>query len=844
MKRSILLIIVVLFSLKLFSYNSLTDWRYIKDERFTIYYPEGQYLYAKYTLNSLREYAPKIDRITSNERKQKVNIVLEDTGEYYNGLANPIENKLRLFLNTPNTSSAFTSQEWLNMLVIHEYTHHSHLTSTKKTPLLLTKIFGNIFSPNLYSPMWIVEGITVRNESFFSPYMGRLNNGYYSEIIQAQLREDSFQNHIKANYYLDDYPLGNYYIYGGAFFKWLSDNYGEEKLTDFFNNYGSNLRNVLWSSLFPKYTLDRSAKIIFNKDFPSLFKQWKNYLEMSANFDKDFRNINIDHDWDNTLLVNNLTSDNKSHLYFFELNKYYKHYRGNIVSYNVETHESEIIYHSNSSLTTNMEVYGNNLYFSEEEGDFTGNNLINLGYSGTSVLKKMDLDEDKSVSVIFKRPFKDFTVAQNGSIYYTTEDNNTMTSSLFKYSRNHHSLVKNFPFLISELSYQDNKIYCTYKYPNSSWDIAEISLIDNAFTPLIITKSQEKNLYLYQNNLLFTSNQANKSQAYSYDLTKSTLSKVSNNFFADNPLIINNTLYFKSISAKGERISQAETVNLPADLELVEDSRLITLIDDDYTENMALSQSMKNLLIPYIRQPLGIMTSDGIGYFDLSANWYLNDDSQGVASLNISSQVLSPLILNYYASSDDNNYLNAQVKLYNSSINWLNDLTVIGQTDFADSNYLGNKVIFRKFNSYLINKYMHDFEDSGFSNKTVLSHNFKKFRLTGFFERIEKFDESPNFSEDKIYDGKATYNDYGLVVDFNLWKIRNGFWNPNVAMRDIDLSLGIYQNDYQTSASTTYYKISTLSEIFMASVLQFNLETGIYFNEKKVIPLISFGTEF
>lgn len=322
MKKHFFLIVIALFCINLFSYNNISDWRYIKDKRFTIYYPQGQYLYAKYTLNSLKEYASKIDNITSNERNQKVNIVLEDTGEYHNGLANPIENKLRLFLNSPSTNNNFTSQDWLNMLVIHEYTHHSHLTSTDKTPLLLSKIFGNILSPNLYSPMWMIEGITVRNESYFSPYIGRLNNGYYTEVIQAQLRDDKFQNHITANYYLEDFPLGNYYIYGGAFVKWLSDIYGEEQLTRFYNNYGSNLRNVIWSSLFPKYTLDRSAKKIFNKSFPSLFKQWKSYLEMSANFDKDFHSNFISYDWDNTLLVSNLTSSADKQLFFLKLRSF------------------------------------------------------------------------------------------------------------------------------------------------------------------------------------------------------------------------------------------------------------------------------------------------------------------------------------------------------------------------------------------------------------------------------------------------------------------------------------------------------------------------------------------
>lgn len=844
MKKHIFLIILTLFCINLLSYNSISDWRYIRHGRYTIYYPQGQYLYAKYTLNTLREYADQIDTITSNNRQQKLNIVLEDTGEYHNGLANPVENKLKLFLNSPSTHSTFTAQEWLNTLVIHEYTHHSHLTSANKTPLAFSKVFGNIFSPNLYSPMWMVEGITVRNESYFSPYMGRLNNSYYTEIIKAQLRENKFQNHIKANYYLDDFPLGNYYVYGGAFVKWLSDIYGEDQLTRFYNNYGSNLRNVIWSSLFPKYTLDRSAKKIFNKSFPELFTQWKNYLEMSANFDKEYHSNYLNYDWDNSLLVGNFTSDNDN-LYFFETKNYFNHYRNNIISYNVETETYEKLYESNSSLSSNMELAKQNLYFAEEDLHFTGDNVVNMGYSGLSVLKKMDL-ENKKTSILFKKAFKDFTVGPNSYIYYTLEDNNTGTSSLYRYAKNHHSLIENYPFLLGELIYDNinNKIYCTYKYPNSSWDIGEISVIDKSFTPLITSYSQEKNISIHDNLLVFTSNQANLAQAYQYNLETKTINKISQDHYTDIPQIIGNKLFYKSISGSGERISSQDLVQLASDLALVEDSRLLTILDDEYEENKALGQSMKNLLFPYVRYPFGFFTSDGIGYFDANANWYLDSNGKGILGLNISTSILSPFRINLYLDSELDNYFSSQVDIYRSSISWLQNISLIGQTDFDDDYYLGNHIYMRKFNTSLINKYMRNLDNSGYTNKTIISHNLKKVQITGFYEKVEKFDESPNFSEFKIEDTISSYHDYGLQASFNLYKVRDGFWTPNVAMKDIDVNLGIFRNNYKSKEDITYYKISSQSIFYAASVLQFNIETGFYFNDEKIIPMLSFGTDF
>ena len=844
MKKYILMMLALLSILSLCSDNSFFDWRYLKDGRFTIYYPKGKYLYAKYTMNTLKKYAKSVDDITGNQRKQSLNIVLEDTGELHNGMANPVENKLKLFLNTPNTHGSFNSQEWLNTLVIHEYTHYSHLTQASKTPLHLSKICGNIFSPNLYSPMWIVEGITVRNESHFSPYMGRLNNGYYTEIINAQLRDGKFQNHIKANYYLDDYPLGNYYVYGGAFMEWLSYMYGEEKLTEFFKYYGSDFKNIVIGSILPKYTLDKAAKHVFDKSFPELFKQWKSYLEMSADFEKEINSQTILHDWDDTILVSNLTSDNISNLFFFETKKYFNHYRKNIIKYDVNTEKSEIIYRSNSSLSANMEIFDNNLYFAEEEVEFTGNNLSFRGYSGTSVLKKLDLDDYNSSSVIFKKKFKDFTVSETGVIYYTCEDSETMTSSLYKFTNNHHSLVENFSFLISEIIYHDNTIYCTYKYPNSSWDIGTIALSENEFSPLITTKSQEKNIHINNNILLFTSNQNNKSQAYSYDLNKRNISKCSNNFYADMPNILNNRLYFRNIAGTGERVSVADIITLPADLDLVDDSGLITILDDDYDENIAFDESLQQLFVPYVRLPFGVLSSDGIGYFDFSADWYYDSDRGGIIEGNISTQLFSPLYLSFNVNNDHGSNLYAQLPIYNSQVNWLNSIDLSAQYNFNDSAYLGNSILLRKFNTTLHNRYLYDIQENGFNNKTVITYNFKKLQLSSFYERILDFHKSPVFTENSTDSEESTYNDYGIVADFNLFKIRNGLWTPNVAMKDLDLSLGVYQNNYNSNDYDWYYKFSAVSQLYAATALQFELESGLYFNENKIKPFIRFGTEF
>ena len=130
----------------------------------------------------------------------------------------------------------------------------------------VSAVSDNIFSPNVWVPGWVLEGITVYSESRLFNYQGRLNDGKYDAYIGARVAENRFPSILDATFNPHEFNLEGIYTYGGVFFNYLAQTYGEEKLTEFFTVHGSS-----WASL------DKNTQTVFGKTFPQLWADWQAY---------------------------------------------------------------------------------------------------------------------------------------------------------------------------------------------------------------------------------------------------------------------------------------------------------------------------------------------------------------------------------------------------------------------------------------------------------------------------------------------------------------------------------------------------------------------------------------
>ena len=161
-----------------------TNWQTIETDKFIIYYPTGYDWEANQVLQNLEYYRDNIVKLTGND-PGKIPIVIEDLGIWPNGYADPWQNKIHIYTYTSGDDH---TQSWFRRVAIHEFTHIGHLANVKGGAKLMRCLFGKTFQPNLISPKWVIEGITVFSESQQSPYEGRLNDGYFNAVIASKAK--------------------------------------------------------------------------------------------------------------------------------------------------------------------------------------------------------------------------------------------------------------------------------------------------------------------------------------------------------------------------------------------------------------------------------------------------------------------------------------------------------------------------------------------------------------------------------------------------------------------------------------------------------------------------------
>lgn len=204
--------------------------------------------------------------------KGKVEVVLTDQYDVANGFATVIPYNLMILRIVPPAadSSLAYYDDWLRLLVAHEYTHILNLSDAGYPAKLLKFLLGKIVSPNALTPTWISEGMATYYESAITGY-GRGRSSYGEMILRTDIIRNAFLPIDKAAGSMYDWPSWQAgYLYGVGFWNYLSKTYGKETVTKFSHKYGG----TLWF-----FTLNNKAKRVFGKSFYKLWKEWRSELQ-------------------------------------------------------------------------------------------------------------------------------------------------------------------------------------------------------------------------------------------------------------------------------------------------------------------------------------------------------------------------------------------------------------------------------------------------------------------------------------------------------------------------------------------------------------------------------------
>lgn len=249
-------------------------WQTQETEYFLIHFRAGHQDQASRSLDIAEQVHKELAPFFGYLPTEKTEIVLVDEFDYSNGWATVIPYpQIRLYMSPPDeVNSLESNDEWLHLLIRHEYAHILHLEMGGGAPEFLRKIFGRnlLLYPHALTPSMIVEGLAVYLETNKELGYGRLQGSRYPMEMRMEVASGELKDLNEAVVASKHFPLGYQYLYGAYFVEYLVEQYGEDKVQQFLTDYSHRL--------LPFFLLNRTAKNIFGQSFEELWPEFQDYL--------------------------------------------------------------------------------------------------------------------------------------------------------------------------------------------------------------------------------------------------------------------------------------------------------------------------------------------------------------------------------------------------------------------------------------------------------------------------------------------------------------------------------------------------------------------------------------
>jgi Tol biopolymer transport system component len=249
------------------------SWTTMKSPHFAIHYHQGEEEIAKRVAVIAEDVhdrlAPRIKWTPSG----RTNLVLVDATDDPNGVASPFPyNYMVLYITQPAGGPGFGTtayDEWMRLLITHEYAHILQLDMTNGFFDILQYIFGRFYFPNMYQPAWMIEGLATYEETEQTAG-GRGRSPGSEMVLRMAVLEDRFPKMSQASTFPDSWPAGQVpYLFGESFTRYIVQKHGREKLADISQSY---------SKIGIPWVVDLNGKRVLGRWYSDLWDEWQKDL--------------------------------------------------------------------------------------------------------------------------------------------------------------------------------------------------------------------------------------------------------------------------------------------------------------------------------------------------------------------------------------------------------------------------------------------------------------------------------------------------------------------------------------------------------------------------------------
>jgi hypothetical protein len=235
-------------------------WFTLESENFAVHSYDGGEALARRVASAAEDAKRIVDPLLGYSPSERVHIRLVDDVDGTNGFAWVVPyDTIVLYAHPPAMGSALSSyDDWLRLLVIHEYAHIVHLDHAPGFPELVNGLLGKTLKPNQALPRWFTEGLATWVESEVTGG-GRVG----SSRFEMMLRAAALAGRLPSLAELTGEPLflprgTSWYLYGSLLIDHIAREAGVEAIRSFIRRYG---RRAIG------YSMNILARQTLGKDF-------------------------------------------------------------------------------------------------------------------------------------------------------------------------------------------------------------------------------------------------------------------------------------------------------------------------------------------------------------------------------------------------------------------------------------------------------------------------------------------------------------------------------------------------------------------------------------------------
>ncbi|MEK7476489.1 MAG: hypothetical protein AAB152_12780 [Candidatus Coatesbacteria bacterium] len=580
------------------------SWKGLKTDDFTVFYPPGGEADAREVLGSFEDAKASVTPWTGS-LALGLPVTLEDAGLMANGFADPVYYQVHLFRGQPSVSNLMGVESWWELVSVHEYAHMCHMTATGGSPAVLSAIFGHAFAPNIFSPMWLTEGLATNVESSISPFEGRLNDGFFDAYILARAKDGRLPSPELASIGPLEFPEGTgVYLYGSEFLSWVARTRGANgAFPRFVQVNGSRVLSFV-SPILPCLGVDRSARVAFGARFPALWKEWQQEMTAkAAAFSMDGEQVTRT-GWYYSGLVaetNRLTYQRTIPVKTapFEAFRFEE-----IVERDLATGRERVLVSTTAGFMARPVRRGHTLWYATAELGRRYANTSQNTFGVETRIHEHDLATGRDRKLAQGR-YRCFTVLPDGRLLLARERRGAFGTELVALdpAGPGGTTIMETDLLVDELVADDKRVVATARAEGENFSLFEADLAARELRPLVRTPFLEGTPALDGDRLLYAANYGQVYSIYTLDLATREVTRLTEGGFAVCPAVAGDRLWFVGLNSwgfdlYGRKIEPREAA-LPADQPFV---RAASTFDPATARPVGYASNLATM-VPALRAP-------------------------------------------------------------------------------------------------------------------------------------------------------------------------------------------------------------------------------------------------